>query len=106
MRSLTKAAITAAVAGAFALGAVQIASAQDQGGQGGGDRGNGCMRDAMAKLNPPLSDEQKAKLKELRESGQKGPEAREAREKVYTPEQLAQLRDARKACQAQGGGQG
>ncbi len=105
MRSIISAALAAAMAGTLALGAVQIASAQDQGG-GGQGRGNGCMRDAMAKLNPPLTDDQKAKLKELRESDQKGPEAREAREKIFTPEQLAQLKDARKACQAQGGGQG
>ena len=107
MRSIISAALAAAMAGSLALGAVQIASAQDMQSQGGGqEHGNGCMRDAMAKLNPPLTDDQKAKLKELRDSGQKGPEAREAREKIYTPEQLAQLKDARKACQAQGGGQG
>jgi Spy/CpxP family protein refolding chaperone len=103
MRSIINAALAAAVAGTLAFGAV--ASAQDQGGQGE-HRGNGCMREAMAKLNPPLSDEQKAKLKELRESGQKGPEAREARDKILSPEQVAELRDARKACEAQGGGQG
>jgi Spy/CpxP family protein refolding chaperone len=105
MRSIINAVLAAAVAGSLAFGAV--ATAQDQGGQGGGQmRGGGsCMRDAMAKLNPPLSDDQKAKLKELRDSGAKGPDAREARDKILTPEQQAQLRDARKACAA-GGGQG
>ena len=107
MRSIIKSAIATAIAGSLALGAFQMASAQDMQSQGAGqERGNGCMRDAMAKLSPPLTDDQKAKLKELRESGQKGPDARAAREKIYTPEQLAQLKEARKACQAQGGGQG
>ena len=69
MRSITSAALAAAVAGALALGAVQMASAQSDQGQGGqGDR-RACMPDAMAKLN--LSDEQKAKLKELHDSGVK-----------------------------------
>jgi Spy/CpxP family protein refolding chaperone len=99
MRSITSAALAAAVAGALALGAVQVASAQSDQGQGGqGDR-RACMHDAMAKMN--LSDEQKAKLKELHDSGVKGPDRQEAMAKILSPEQQAQLRDARKAC---GGG--
>jgi Spy/CpxP family protein refolding chaperone len=95
MRSIINTALAAALAGSLAFGAVQIASAQDQGGQGGGDR-RACMHDAMAKLN--LTDDQKAKMKEVQDSGAKGDDRKAAMAKILTPEQAAQLRDARKAC--------
>jgi Spy/CpxP family protein refolding chaperone len=100
MRSIFKAALAAAVAGSLAIGAA--ASAQDMQSQGGGQGRGGCMREAMAKLNPPLTDDQ---MKALRESGQKGEDRQAAMAKILSPEQIAQLRDARKACAA-GGGQG
>jgi Spy/CpxP family protein refolding chaperone len=103
MRSIFRAALAAAVAGSLAIGAA--ASAQDMQSQGGGQGRGGCMREAMAKLSPPLTDDQKAQLKALRESGQKGEDRQAAVAKILSPEQIAQLRDARKACAA-GGGQG
>ena len=106
MRSITSALLAATLTGALALSAVQ-GFAQDQGGQmsGQNDARRACMRDAMAKLN--LTDDQKSQLKALRESGQKGEDRRAAMAKILTPNQQAQLRDARKACGGgQGGGQG
>jgi Spy/CpxP family protein refolding chaperone len=105
MRSIFRAALAAAVAGSLAIGAAAAASAQDMQSQGGGQGRGGCMREAMAKLSPPLTDDQKAQLKALRESGQKGEDRQAAMAKILSPEQIAQLRDARKACAA-GGGQG
>jgi Spy/CpxP family protein refolding chaperone len=75
--------------------------AQDQAPAGGGHRGGGCMAGAMHDLN--LTDEQRAKIKEIREASEAGPDRRHAIEQVLTPDQRDKLAAARKQCEAERG---
>jgi Spy/CpxP family protein refolding chaperone len=63
-------------------------------------QGNPCMAGAMRDLG--LTDEQKAKIKQIRDTTQPGEERRKAIEAVLTQEQRDKLAAARAACQQQG----
>jgi Spy/CpxP family protein refolding chaperone len=85
-------AVAAAAAALFAGAAVAQAPA------GGEHHGDGCMMKAMHEAG--LSDEQKAKMKEIRESTAAGPDRREAMAKVMTDDQRAKVKASVEACRA------
>ncbi len=75
-----------------------VAFAQDQAPAGGEHHHDGCMMRALHEAG--LSDVQKAKLKEIRESTQAGPARHEAVASVLSDEQRAKVKASVEACKA------